>query len=167
MTKTGQAQPFVVRESAIAGKGAFALRRIRTGAKIVEYTGEHISDEESDRRYDDDAMEHAHTFLFTIDDDDIIDAAVSGNDARFINHSCNPNCESVTEGNRVFVYAIKNIAPGAELTYDYKLHRSGGWRTRYAEQYKCLCGAKRCRGVILDHPRRPKRKERQARRGTV
>ncbi|MDQ6830665.1 MAG: SET domain-containing protein-lysine N-methyltransferase [Gemmatimonadota bacterium] len=159
MAKTSVTQPFVVKESAIAGKGAFATRRIRAGTRIVEYIGEHITDEESDRRYDDDAMEHAHTFLFTVDDDDIIDAAVRGNDARFINHSCDPNCESVTAGSQVFVYAIKNIQPGAELTYDYKLHRSGVWRARYAAQYKCLCGAKRCRGVILYHPRRPKKKK--------
>jgi SET domain-containing protein len=157
-------QPFEVRESPIAGKGAFATRRIRKGQRIIEYIGEHISTEESDERYDDDSMEHAHTFLFTLNDDVVVDAAVGGNDARFINHSCAPNCEALIEDDEIWIYALQNIAPGTELTYDYQLHRAGSWRKRYAKQYECRCGAPNCRGVILDKPRRPGGSRKKAKR---
>src|SRR5689334_2436613 len=87
-----------VRRSPIAGLGVFAARAIPEGTRLIEYTGERIGPEEADRRYDDDAMTSHHTFLFAVDDDVVIDAAVGGNDARYINHSCAPNCEAVDEG---------------------------------------------------------------------
>ena len=138
-----------VRRSPIHGRGVFAARAIRKGARILEYEGERISPEEADARYDDDAMEHAHTFLFTVDDETVIDGARGGNEARFINHSCAPNCEAVIEDDRVFIYALRNLLTGEELTYDYNLEREGelspGWEARYA----CYCGADACRGTLL------------------
>jgi hypothetical protein len=134
--------------SPIHGRGVFATRAISRGERIVEYVGERISEEEADARYDDDAMEHAHTFLFTVDDGTVIDGARGGNDARFINHSCAPNCEAVNEEGRIFIEALRDIAPGEELTYDYNLERgelTPGWRERYA----CSCGAPSCRGTLL------------------
>lgn len=149
---------FVIRRSSIHGRGAFALRRIPAGTRLIEYTGERITPEEAAQRYDDDAMEHAHTFLFTVDDETVIDGARGGNEARYINHSCEPNCEAVDEDGRIFIYALRDIAPGEEITYDYHLERTGGlprnWRTLYA----CHCGAPSCRGTMLDRPpRRPRR----------
>src|SRR5690349_13025091 len=76
--------PFELRKSSIQGLGAFATRRIRKGTRIIEYTGERIPQKEADARYDDESMKRHHTFLFSLDDDTCVDAAVGGNDARFI-----------------------------------------------------------------------------------
>jgi|SRR3990172_7343827 len=146
---------FHLRASPIQGQGAFALRRIRKGTRIVEYTGERITPEESDRRYDDDAMDRPHTFLFTINGHTVIDAAVNGNAARFINHSCDPNCEAVDDGGRIFIEALRTVRPGEEMTYDYRLERPGRWRKAWAQRYACRCGAPNCRGTLLVKPRLP------------
>jgi uncharacterized protein len=138
-----------VRASPIQGRGGFAARAIRRGTRIVEYTGERIPHEEADARYDDAGMERHHTFLFTVDAETVIDAAVNGSAARFINHSCEPNCAPVTEGGRVFIEARRDIAPGEELTYDYALSREGGEDERDPARYACRCGARRCRGTML------------------
>jgi hypothetical protein len=142
--------PFVVRGSRIAGKGAFAVRAIAKGERVVEYLGERVSHAVADARYDDHAGAAHHTFLFTVSRKIVIDATVNGNEARFINHSCDPNCESVIEGGRVFIDAIKPIRAGTELSYDYAYTRDG---TETEEEetglYGCRCGAKKCRGTIL------------------
>ncbi|HLC01561.1 MAG TPA: SET domain-containing protein-lysine N-methyltransferase [Anaerolineales bacterium] len=152
---------FVVRQSPIQGMGVFATRRIQRGSRILEYKGEQISSEEADRRYDDDHMERHHTFLFTVDEDTLIDAAVDGNEARFINHSCDPNSETVLEDGRVYIEAIKNVQPGVELTYDYHYEREGPYEDAWAELYACHCGAENCRGTILDKPSPPTRRRRR------
>jgi len=145
-----QQQPyFEIRDSSIQGHGAFALREIRRGTHIIEYTGERISHAEADRRYDDESMERHHTFLFTVNRRTVIDAAVNGNDARFINHSCDPNCEAVIEDGRIFIEAIRTIHPGQELVYDYQYERTGSIDESDASRYVCRCGAKNCRGTIL------------------
>jgi SET domain-containing protein len=149
---------FELRASPIQGLGAFAVRRIRRGTRLIEYVGERIPPAEADRRYDDDAVERPHTFLFTVDEQTVIDAAVGGNEARFINHSCNPNCEAVDVGGRIFIDARRDIRPGEELTYDYRLERDGHWRADYAGRYACRCGAPNCRGVLLVRPKKPGRK---------
>jgi SET domain-containing protein len=138
-----------VRASPIDGRGAFALRPIRKGRRIVEYTGERISQEEADERYDNDPPDDNHTYLFTVDKRTVIDATQSGSDARFINHSCAPNCESVLEGKRVFIEATRTIHPGEELTYDYRLEASGGRRKEWERRYACRCGTERCRGTLM------------------
>jgi SET domain-containing protein len=153
---------FAIRESPIQGRGAFATTRIRPGARIIEYTGERISPAEADRRYDDDRMERHHTYLFTVDDDTVVDAAVGGNDARFINHSCEPNCVAVIERGRIWIEAIRNIQPGRELVYDYQYERSGRYRASWKTLYACHCGAPSCRGTILK-PRRRRRGRRRTR----
>jgi uncharacterized protein len=140
--------PFVVKKSTIAGKGAFATRRIRKGTRIIEYLGERITHKEADRRYDDAAMQQHHTFLFSVDGTHVIDAAVGGNDARFINHACDPNCEAVDEDGHIFIEAITNIQPGTELTYDYQFERDEEGELDEAN-YPCYCGAASCRGTIL------------------
>jgi hypothetical protein len=144
-------QPFVVRKSRIAGMGAFATRNISKGERIIEYLGERVSHAVADARYDDHASEAHHTFLFSVNRSVVIDAYVNGNDARFINHSCDPNCESEIECGRVFIDAIKPIRKGDELTYDYAYVRDG---TETPEEetglYGCRCGTRKCRGTILE-----------------
>ncbi len=113
--------PITIGPSRIAGLGAFALRPIRKGTRIIEYLGERISSADADLRYQDDRSEHPHVLLFTVDSRTVIDAGISGNDARFINHSCDPNCEAITEHRRIWIYALRHIKAGEELTYDYNL----------------------------------------------
>jgi hypothetical protein len=148
---------FQLRRSRIQGKGAFATQRIPAGTCIIEYTGEIIDDDEADRRYDDTTMTRHHTFLFSIDGGLSIDAAVNGNDARFINHSCEPNCEAIEEAGRVFIHARRAIEPGEELLYDYGYIVNRRITKADREFYACLCGTPSCRGTILA-PKKPKPK---------
>lgn len=136
------------------GRGVFALRRIRKGTRIIEYLGDRISHREADRRYDDHDENDNHTFLFSVDRGLVIDAGVGGNDARFINHSCEPNCESVIERRRVFIEAVRDIAPGEELSYDYQIGRERGDPPNVDDIYACRCGSGQCRGTMLWPPRR-------------
>lgn len=143
-----------VRNSRIQGRGVFALRRIRKGQRVIEYTGERVTHEEAERRYDEDAMEHPHTYLFTVDENTVIDATRRGNAARFINHSCDPNCESLNEDGRIVIEAVCNIQPGAELTYDYNLDCDGPYGRQWRKRYACRCGSRICRGTLLRPPKR-------------
>jgi SET domain-containing protein len=142
---------FEIRRSPIQGVGAFALRRIRKGTLIAEYTGERIGNAEADRRYDLAKMKRHHTFLFIVSQRTVVDAAVAGNDARFINHSCDPNCETYIERGRIFIEAIRHIPAGAELSYDYLYERDDDevGKEGVEATYPCHCGAKKCRGTIL------------------
>jgi uncharacterized protein len=150
---------FRVRRSGIAGRGGFAIRTIPKGRRIIEYVGEIISHEEADRRYPEDRKTLHHTTLFTLDRKRIIDAEFDGNDARFINHSCDPNCITVDYDGRIYIEAKRTIRAGEELTYDYKYDRSDDpkddrWQERL---YVCRCGTPKCRGTMLV-PRRKKRR---------
>ena len=142
--------PFEVRDSGIAGRGAFAIRPIVVGERVIEYVGERITHREADRRYDDESMDEHHTFLFTVSSRIVIDATVEGNEARFINHSCEPNCESEIDGGRVFISAMRDIALGAELCYDYAYERSGNEAQGDEALYHCRCGTRTCRGSIME-----------------
>ena len=153
--------PFEIRRSAIQGRGAFATRRIRPGARIIEYVGQHIDRDEGDRRYDDENMSRHHTFLFALDDGSVIDAAVGGNEARYINHSCDPNCQAIEEDGRIFIESIRNIQPGTELLYDYAYERSEDHTEEDEALYVCRCGSEKCRGSILA----PRKKARRKRKG--
>ena len=137
---------FEMRASPIQGVGVFARRTIAAGTRIVEYTGEVISEREADRRYDDRSMPRHHTYLMSLGDGRCIDATVGGNAARFINHSCEPNCEAVEVDGRVWIDAIRPIEAGEELTYDYAYERADGDDERF---YRCRCGAAACRRTIL------------------
>ncbi len=156
---------FEVRHSPVHGYGVFALRRIRKGAKIIEYLGERVSHEQADARYEDKDANDNHTFLFTVDAKTVIDGGVGGNEARFINHGCDPNCESTSRDRRVFIEAIRTIRPGEELSYDYQIQRDPDDPPNVDEIFACRCGAATCRGSMLDPPeaRRPAaRREKRA-----
>ncbi len=149
---------FKVRRSVIAGRGAFATRDIRKGERLIEYVGQRITHAVADAKYHDESMRSHHTFLFSVSRQTVIDASVGGNDARFINHSCDPNCEAVIERSRVFIYARTPIAAGQELAYDYGYERDGTETAEDVARYACRCGAKRCRGTILA-PTKPARRK--------
>ncbi|MDQ6771121.1 MAG: SET domain-containing protein-lysine N-methyltransferase [Gemmatimonadota bacterium] len=150
-SKNGREPLYVVRTSRIHGRGVFAARYIRKGTRIVEYTGEHIDNDEADRRYDDTKMKRHHTFLFTLDKKTVIDgaAAAGGGDARLINHSCDPNCEAVITGKKIFIHALRGIEPGTELAYDYQYERTGENDAELEKFYVCKCGVPNCRGSIM------------------
>ena len=151
------------------GQGVFALQRIRKGTRIIEYVGDRISHARANRRYDDHDENDNHTFLFAVDRNVVIDATVDGNDSRFINHSCDPNCESNIENRRVFVDAIRTIEPGEELNYDYQIGRERDDPPNVDVIYACRCGAKDCRGTMLWPPKRPvvRKKKKRPRHGAV
>jgi uncharacterized protein len=138
------------RRSDIHGTGVYAVAPIKKGTRIIEYLGERISHAEADRRYEKKGDDNGHTFLFIASNRTVIDAGVNGNDARFINHHCKPNCETVIENSRVFIDAIRNIKPGEELGYDYQLTWESTDDPAELALYACRCGAKRCRGTMLD-----------------
>jgi SET domain-containing protein len=143
------AYPFILRRSSVHGRGAFAIAPIRKGTRIIEYTGERITHAVADARYDDNAMEKHHTLLMVVNRKWVLDAAVGGNESRFINHSCDPNCEVVVERGRVFIDALRDIHPGEELAYDYAYEREDGDDAIATTRYPCRCGAPGCRGTIL------------------
>ncbi len=145
---------FRIRRSSIHGLGAFAVKRIRKGVRVIEYAGELITPEEADARYDDDENPSGRVLLFTLDRRTIIDAGRGGNEAQFINHSCDPNCESLIEDGRVFIEATREIALGEELTYDYHLQREGLSPSEARRLYPCHCGSETCRGTLLDPPKK-------------
>lgn len=132
------------------------MRRIRKGTRLIEYLGERITHAEADARYDEDSK-FPHVLLFTVDKQTVIDAGVGGNEARYINHSCEPNCQAVLENRRVYIEALCTIQVGEELTYDYRLERGERSDPEEEKKYRCRCGAKTCRGTMLA-PRPQRRK---------
>lgn len=150
------------RQSPIHGNGVFAIEPIAKGERILEYKGKRRTHDEVDTDTDGSGdVESGHTFLFTLDDDYVIDANYKGNDARWINHSCDPNCEAVLDENekkpkksRVFIEAMRAIEPGEELTYDYGITLDERHTKRLKKIWACHCGAKKCTGTMLQ----PKRK---------
>jgi hypothetical protein len=139
-----------VRNSPIHGRGVYASGAIRKGERIIEYVGERISHAEADRRFWKKGEDDGHTFLFVVNHKTVIDGTHDGNDARYINHRCEPNCETVTEDNRIFIEAVRNIKSGEELGYDYQLTWDSNDDPDDLKLYDCRCGSKNCRGTMLD-----------------
>jgi len=145
----------VVKNSRIHGRGVYAGRRLKAGERIIEYKGERISWKEADRRPPSDPDDPHHTFFFSLEDGKhVIDAGVGGNAARWINHSCDPNCETGEHDGRVYIEAKRDIKAGEELFYDYALTIDERITPTLKKQYRCLCGSKGCRGTMLEVPRR-------------
>ena len=157
---TKPARRIKVRRSGVHGRGVFAVDRIRKGARIIEYTGRHLPWKEAEDHPPRDPADPYHTFLFSLDNGDVIDAAVGGNESRWINHSCDPNCETIEKDDRIFVHALRGLWPGEELFYDYKMVPSERRTKKLEKEYACVCGTARCRGTIL----KPIKKRRNARR---
>ena len=142
--------PFARRRSSIHRFGVFATRRIRGGRRLIAYEGQILTQAQVDARYDEAAAEDPHTLLFHVEGDRYIDASIGGNETRFINHSCDPNCETEVSDGAIWIRAIRNIQPGAELTYDYSLEIEKGASKKRRGLYACRCGKKKCRGSMLD-----------------
>jgi SET domain-containing protein len=145
--------PFVVRPSPIQGLGAFATHHIPAGTRLIEYAGERITPAEAERRYPDAPGSRHHTYLFAIDDAVVIDASVDGNEARFLNHSCAPNCDAVIDDGRIWIETVHDIEPGEELVYDYAFILAERHTPAAKRRYPCRCGAITCRGTILGRKR--------------
>jgi len=143
----------VVRRSAIHGRGVFAVDAIARGERILEYTGERISHEEADRRYGEIHENSSHTMLFAANDEIVIDATKRGGPARWINHSCSPNCDADEVDGRVFISAARAIRPGQELLYDYNLVLEERHTPKLKREHPCRCGARNCRGTLLGKKR--------------
>jgi SET domain-containing protein len=144
----------IIRSSDIHAAGCYTTTRIARGARVAEYTGPRLTKDEADLLYESKPI----TYLFGLGDGSIV---IDGHCmAMFINHSCDPNCESGEEDGRVWIKAIKNIPAGAEITYDYCLYDGGD------EEQLCNCGAANCRGTMYSEEeiRRRKRKEAAARK---
>lgn len=131
---------FEIRQSEIDNKGAFATEDIPKGTRVAEYVGEKINSEEAERR-ETINDEKGVTYIFCLDEEYCIDGAVGGNDSRFINHSCEPNCDYAIEDGRIFYYANRDIKKGEELTIDYDYDAD-------SKREICLCKSKNCRGFI-------------------
>ena len=142
-------QPYhIVRNSKIHGKGVFARRPIRKGTKVIEYTGDIVTDEEADEIGVQTENGHTHTMLFTINNGKVINGNTGG-DAKYINHSCEPNCETVQYGDKIFIEALRSIPKGEELTYDYHLEVDGKITKKVIKEYACFCGSPNCRGTQI------------------
>ena len=141
--------PFEIHESPIQGLGAFATRHIASGTRLIEYSGARLTPSQADERYPDAAGERHHTYLFAIDDHVVIDAAVGGNEARFINNSCDPNCDAIVDEDKIWIETIRDILPGEELAYDYAYILEARHSPAAKRRFPCNCGAVNCRGTIL------------------
>lgn len=153
------------RRSGVHGNGVFAVQNLAEGETIIEYVGEIITWKEALRRHPHDPKDPNHTFYFHIDEDRVIDAKHGGNSSRWINHSCNPNCEADEQDGRVFIKALRNIRAGDELFYDYGLIIDAPYTKKLLAEYPCWCGAKTCRGTLLapkdDKPGKKKEKKKK------
>lgn len=147
------------RKSSIHGNGVFAREAIAKGERVIEYKGELRSHEEVDAGEAGD-VESGHTFLFTLNDEWVIDGTRRGNVARWINHSCKPNCEALIvehdsdrRRDKVVIEALRDITPGEELTYNYGIRLAERHTPRLKQIWACRCGAAGCTGTMLQSKR--------------
>lgn len=146
----------VVRDSRIHGRGVFANVDIKADTRIIEYRGERIDATEALRRYGDNNI-LADTYLFSLNAHWLIDGNAGGNSARFINHSCAPNCDAIIwvdvngdeRRDRVYIETRRPILRGEELTFDYALGMVHPMSTVDRSRWSCRCGDVSCRGTML------------------
>ena len=154
------------RRSPIHGNGVFALTDIPAKTELIEYRGKRLTHAQADRLYAN-TSESGHTFLFTLNDEYVIDATTGGNIARWINHSCAPNCRALLEEDeggdrrkdRVVIETLRALRPGEELTYDYGIVLEERLTPRLKEIWACRCGARKCSGTLLKPKRKPAAKK--------
>jgi SET domain-containing protein len=128
----------VFKSSAIHGTGGFARADIPIDTRVIEYVGEKITKQESLAR-----CEQNNEYIFALDEEHDLDGNVSWNPARFLNHSCGPNCEARLEDGRIWVVARREIRAGEELTFNY------GYDLESYRDHPCSCGAPGCAGYII------------------
>lgn len=150
-----------VRQSTLHGNGVFAARDIPAGTRILEYGGRRITPEQADAMHPVNPDDPFHTFFFALSCGKVIDGGNRGTDARWINHSCAPNCETQenSAGTRVYIMALRDITAGEELFYDYGLVMEGKITKKLQKQYQCLCGSSECRHTMLALPEKKAKKK--------
>jgi SET domain-containing protein len=154
------------RQSEIHGNGVFATAPLKKGERVIRYKGLLRKHDEVDRIYAEEE-ETGHTFLFTLNDKYVIDANVDGNDARWINHSCDPNCEAAhlahdggkKRKDRIYIEAMRDIAAGEELTYNYGIVLGEPHTAELKKLWACLCGSPKCTGTMLQPKKRKAKKK--------
>lgn len=160
----GQSEYCEVRGSTIHGLGVHAAAAIPKGTRIIEYIGELVDKDESEKRAWR-QMERAEkdgeaaVYIFTLSKRWDIDGNVPWNTARLINHSCDPNCEAWVEGRRIFLYALRDIEEGEELGFDY------GFDIENFEDHPCKCGSDECIGYIVSRGQWPELRKRLEKQG--
>ncbi|MBV8125933.1 MAG: SET domain-containing protein-lysine N-methyltransferase [Burkholderiaceae bacterium] len=152
-TPAKAARRIQVRRSGVHGRGVYAVAPLAAGEVLIEYTGERISWDEAMDRHPHDPSNPNHTFYFHIEDGRVIDALYGGNSSRWINHSCEPNCEADEVNGRVFIKALRDIFPGEELFYDYGLVIDERYTPKLKKEFACHCGSPHCRGTMLSPKR--------------
>jgi SET domain-containing protein len=150
MTSPEQLLPFVTRPSSVHGFGAFATQPIRAGTDLVRYHGEKITKAESLRR-----CEANNPFIFQLDETWDVDGDVPSNPARFLNHSCAPNCDAELVEDQIWIVARRDIDVGEELTFNY------GYDLQDYRDYPCQCGTAECVGYMVAEEFFPLLRERQ------
>ena len=163
MGSKSMSSKIVAKRSRIHGNGVFAAQAIAKGERVVRYKGQLRRHDEVDAAYAD-VPENGHTFLFTLNDKYVIDANIDGNDARWINHSCDPNCEAVfvehesgkRRKDRIVIDALRDIAAGEELTYNYGIVLEEAHTAKLKKLWACHCGSSKCTGTMLQ-PKRGKK----------
>ena len=156
MTAAGRStvrERLTLRRSPIHGRGVFARVHIPAGERIIEYRGERITPDQGDERYPWEEGVPYHTFLFELDEETVVDGGVRGNMSRWINHSCEPNCDATIEDRRIFINAARDIEPGEELTYDYHFILKEPHTAAAKRRFPCICGTPSCRGTMLGKKR--------------
>ncbi|WP_077038052.1 SET domain-containing protein [Pelomonas sp. KK5] len=154
MTRKTASRRIQVRKSGVHGRGVYAVAPIAAGETVIEYTGERISWDEAMDRHPHDPAQPNHTFYFHLDTGQVIDALHGGNSARWINHSCAPNCEADEVEGRVYIKALADLSPGEELFYDYGLTIDERYTPKLKKEFACHCGSPECRGTMLAPKRR-------------
>ena len=143
-----------VHESTIHGQGVYASVDISKDTCIIEYKGEQISWKKALDLHPHDPTQPNHTFYFSLSSGKVIDGNVQGNQSKWINHSCEPNCEAReikddTKKKHVFLFALRKIKKHEELFYDYRLEIEGRLTKTIKNEYQCYCGMKKCRKTML------------------
>ena len=160
MTSAKSTRRIVARRSPIHGNGVFAVSAMAKGDEFIQYKGTLMTHAEADDMYGD-GGETGHTFLFTLNDDYIVDGNRKGNTARWINHSCQPNCRALVEESatgdprkdKVVIETLRAIKPGDELTYNYGIVLDLPYTARLKKLWQCRCGASKCTGTLLQPKR--------------
>ncbi|MGP8271234.1 MAG: SET domain-containing protein [Terracidiphilus sp.] len=141
----------IIRSSSIHAAGCYTTTPIRKGVRVVEYTGPRLTKQQADKNYENSSI----TYLFGLGNGKIV---IDGHSmAMFINHSCDPNCETTEENDRIWIKSIRKIAAGEEITYDYCLYDGGD------DNATCNCGAKTCRGTMYS-PKEVRRRKSAAKK---
>ncbi|ANB76557.1 SET domain-containing protein-lysine N-methyltransferase [Paraburkholderia phytofirmans OLGA172] len=138
----------IVRRSSVHGRGVFAIKPLAAAERVLQYKGEITSWRNAVRRHQREGIE-GHTFLFGLSDGRVIDGSRGGNCARWLNHACAPNCETIEDDGRIFIHTLRSIGAGEELFIEYLLATDDPLDEDVRAQYACRCAAADCHHSML------------------